>query len=168
MNELNISPLLKELRLNYGMSQQALAASAQVSLPTIQKIESGFANLTIDVLDRILKAFGYELKMVSKDIDIDELVSLGLPLISKKHKQYESSFDMLKKNVLGLIPVYKTLDNRTQEALQSLILALSLHYPQLYKTHFAKSIVDKWKPQKITGRHIKLYRIAKVRLAEYL
>jgi len=44
---------LKQLRHDFKLSQVELAQESGVSLPTIQKIESGRANPTLDVMEKI-------------------------------------------------------------------------------------------------------------------
>ncbi len=58
---------------------------------------------------------------------------------------------------------------RKVEALQALLLALWIHYPTFYRSLRQKHAqVKHWLPDEITGRHIKLKRIAAAALATYL
>ncbi|MBC6992282.1 helix-turn-helix domain-containing protein [Hymenobacter sp. BT491] len=52
---------LRDLRQRKGLSQQALADEADVSRPTVQRIETGHMSATIDVLASLSRALGLSL-----------------------------------------------------------------------------------------------------------
>ncbi len=67
--------------------------------------------------------------------------------------------------------VLKTsLNSKEKEALESFLLALQMHFPSFFKSnifpHF--KLHPLLKLRNITGKHIKLKRIAHARLATYL
>lgn len=160
---------IKNLRLSQGLSQQALASKAGVSLPTLQNIEAGKANPTIEVINKLLSALGAEIKISLKKPDIDILAAMGLPITSSKKPRFRSTLELLKQQIFAFAAQDSSqIAEREREAFQALLMALALHYPDLYKKNFKKSSADAFLPLKPTGRHIKLYRIAKAKIAEYL
>ncbi len=66
----------KDLRL----SQVALSARSGVSLPTLQRIESGKANPSLSTLESLVSALDLELSCNDVSVDWDELAAYGLPL----------------------------------------------------------------------------------------
>jgi transcriptional regulator with XRE-family HTH domain len=63
---MNIGNLIKELRLDRGLSQQDLAKFSKVPFATINKLEQNKANVTIGTLQKVLSVFGYELMGMKK------------------------------------------------------------------------------------------------------
>ena len=51
---------------------------------------------------------------------------------------------------------------------RALLLALTTHYPAAARSVCAAPAIDALVPRRITGRDIKLSRIARARLSEYL
>ena len=62
-----IGKTIRRYRQNKEMSQEALARAANLSLPTIVKIESGETpNPSIDTVQKIAKAFGVSIDDLMK------------------------------------------------------------------------------------------------------
>ena len=62
-----IGKTIRKYRQEKGMSQEALARAADLSLPTIVKIESGETpNPSIDTVQKIAKAFGVSIDNLMK------------------------------------------------------------------------------------------------------
>jgi len=62
-----IGKTIRRYRQNKEMSQEALARAADLSLPTIVKIESGETpNPSIDTVQKIAKAFGVSIDDLMK------------------------------------------------------------------------------------------------------
>lgn len=55
---------IRELRKREGLTQQALGERLNVSRQAISKVELGEENVTIERLQRIMKALGYQVKLV--------------------------------------------------------------------------------------------------------
>ena len=74
---MSMGDLIKELRTERGLSQQELSKFSNVPFTTINKLENGKANVTIDTLERILAVFSYELtgkkKASNNKSDLKEL-----------------------------------------------------------------------------------------------
>ncbi|MCG1010912.1 helix-turn-helix transcriptional regulator [Salinicoccus sp. ID82-1] len=62
-NRLDISVMIVYLRDEYNLSQHELAEKAGVAKSTIARIENGSVNTTVQMLDRIAKSVGKELKI---------------------------------------------------------------------------------------------------------
>jgi transcriptional regulator with XRE-family HTH domain len=161
------------MRNDMGLSQTELAALSKVSLPTIQNIEAGKANPSLSVVKSLSDALGLEVKVKLSEPDWDLLVNCGLPLISeKKRAQGAPNADMLaqliRKACVFTLQAGQ-IDRRKKEALQALLLAIQTHYPTYFKLSFRKcSAVQDVFPKKITGRIIKLKRIALSHISQYL
>ena len=57
--------LIRELRKNSGLTQRGLAVSAKVNRSTLRSIEAGDVAGDIDVVERLLAVFGYELEALN-------------------------------------------------------------------------------------------------------
>ena len=69
----NPSALLREARVNAGLTQAALAERLGVSQPSIAALERPGANPTVRTLERILSAVGLELTTSERRLpDVDE------------------------------------------------------------------------------------------------
>ena len=53
---------LRALRKQRGLSQQALADEADISWPTVQRVEAGNQSATLEVLAALAQALGISLK----------------------------------------------------------------------------------------------------------
>jgi transcriptional regulator with XRE-family HTH domain len=55
---------LRELRKQRGLSQQALADEADISWPTVQRVEAGTQSPTLDVLGALARALQLPLALL--------------------------------------------------------------------------------------------------------
>ncbi len=166
---MELGKLLREWRTDAGMTQHELAIQAQVSLPTIQNLERNLGNPTLDLLTRIGRCLGFSFLPQENSIDWESLASHGLAISQDKNAVTTvKSLHRLHVELISAFRQFKNLKEREREALESLIIAIRLYFPNLYKQYFSKSLVHLYYPKKITGRHIKLSRISKAKLAEYL
>lgn len=172
-----IPGLVRERRRAMGMSQGELAAVSGVSMPMIQLIESGKSNPTVPVCRKILRALGLEIAIRST-FTWDDLAAHGGPLFSAskpirpaKTRDSRTLQTTLLEACLQLEGDDKdgTLDPRKKEAVESMLLAYRLHYPSRYARLEKKSpLIRRFGLFRITGRHIKLKRIALEYMREYL
>ena len=65
MNKFHI--FLADARKGQGISQAGLSRLAGVSQPHISEIEGGSTSVTIDVVERLLEALGYEVVYRAKE-----------------------------------------------------------------------------------------------------
>lgn len=153
------------------MTQSELVQRSGRSLPTIQGMESGRANPSLSTLESVLEPLGMRLRIEERPADWDVLCALGLPLSSHKVARVVPHADLLAAQVLAAArDLARSGDGgREAEALQALVLALVHHFPTFHRTRLAgsphvRSLVER----PVSGRVIKLERIARSALAEYL
>lgn len=173
---MNIAMLLKHRRLEMGLSQVALAAESGVSLPSIQLIEAGRGNPSWETLEKLFHVVELSVRIDPIPFSIEEGVKLGLPLSSdtvafSNTSDAQDLVSYLRKAALYLKST--RIELRLGEAIRALILALLTHYPGFLKKHFSrdflKSLNEQVKvPSHQKGRLIKLQRMARARLGEYL
>jgi len=59
---------IKNRRKELGITQPHLAELAQVSINTLYKLERGYGNPSVDVLNRLIDVLGMELKLEVKNL----------------------------------------------------------------------------------------------------
>lgn len=178
MSYMDTDTLLKELkkiRAELGITQIDLAHQAHVSLPTIQNIEAARANPAIQTLQSLASQLGLEFKLNVKQTNWDLFAFYGAPLMVQQLPRRDrlSSIEMLqclRESCLELKYHPEIQDReRKLEATQAFLLALQGHYPTFFKKYCMPSeLISKIVPKHISGRLIKLKRIASARLADYL
>lgn len=67
MARTSLSNTVKELRKEYGLTQEDLALKSGVGLCFIRNLEQGKATLRMDKVNQLLDLFNYELKAMPKD-----------------------------------------------------------------------------------------------------
>lgn len=164
---------LRKLRSDFGYSQTKLSHKSKVSLPTIQNIEAGKANPTIDILEKIIKAFGYRLKLEPLEFNINVAIDLGVPLTRNLSFTYN-----FKPNAKLLIDEVKKwhhvfmincLNEREEIALVSFLMALNDHFYAFYQDEISSPLFNKKISEyRKSGKAIKLRRIALTNLSKYL
>jgi transcriptional regulator with XRE-family HTH domain len=176
----NINEIIKTKRRDLGLSQSQLAFEAGVSLPTIQNIEAGKANLSQSTLEDILVVLGLKLQVAVVGMDWDKVVSLGVPLTGSKELP-QSSISTAKEFIMSLDDFLKSLSMRKEEMLKSsrnweaftaFLWALDTHYSKilgrLRYSKKAKSILSQNLELFEIGRLIKLRRIALANIGGFL
>lgn len=170
-----ISTLIKTRRRHLGLTQTELAMQSELSLPTIQNIEAARANPSWEVLSRLGNVLGLEATLQNRKPDWPLLARAGVP-ISEETEEINEMPIQLQDVVRELILATEQLGRETgsdherdKEAIQSYLLALKLHFPRRFEKAVSSiETLVKWMPKEISGRHIKLARIAKARIAQYL
>ena len=163
-------------RRGLGLTQGELAARAGVSLATIQAMEAGRANPALGTMERILGVLGMELCVEVAGVDWDMLAALGVPISgAKRGGDIAPTKQLLLKHLrralahVGSGRALRDGDQRKAEALAATMLAFRRHFPTLYEKHFGRSTeVEELVQGLMSGRTIKLTRMATSRLAEYL
>ena len=164
-------------RRDLGLTQTEAAVLAGVSLATVQNIEAGRANPSVGTLGRILGALGMECRVCSLAADWDALAALGVPLLQTGQPSKPVRPSLLVPHLrLAMVELARPASGGTSgntgrklEAVQATLLALKHHFPTFYGRHFARAPVAEalW-PRDCSGRLVKLSRLAKQALAEYL
>lgn len=67
MARTSLSVTVKELRKEYGLTQEDLALKSGVGLCFIRNLEQGKATLRMDKVNQLLDLFNYELTATPKD-----------------------------------------------------------------------------------------------------
>jgi len=134
-------------------------------------MECGRANPSLTTLESVLEPLGLRLGIEERPADWDVLCALGLPLSEDMVVRVVPQGDLLVAQIrLASRDLVRAGNGeRKTEALQALLLALAHHFPSLYRTRLAgsrhvRSIIER----PVTGRVVKLGRIARSALAEYL
>jgi transcriptional regulator with XRE-family HTH domain len=163
--------LVKQARLIQGMTQFELAVESGISLPTIQNIEAGKANPSIEVLTKIFSALGLNLTFEVPPFDLERAINFGVPLLSKKmNAKGEVTKELLKKECRKwLYHLHEsTLTPRESIALISFFMAIKDHWPTFFseiKSSFLEDLIEKYRKN---GQCIKLRRIGIANLSRYL
>ncbi len=165
---------IRRQRLGLGFTQAEVARRSGVSLATLQNIEAGRANPAFSTLSKVLHEIALTPRCQAVEPDWDALCRLGLPLsAARSSRTVRGSADRL---IRELAPALTALScdtvgetSREAEALQALLLALRLHFPDFFAARFSRSSLA-WRmaTRAPDGRVTKLYRIARAALAEYL
>jgi len=171
MNDL--ATVLSTRRELMGLTQGSLASASGVSLPTIQNLEAGKGNPSLQVLVPLLRSLGLEMELRHSPYDWDRLADLGAPLEERaKTAPSPRSLTLLIQNMkLAAVELKSHPEgrNRHQEALQALLIALRDHFPAVYAKHCASSrLLVALTQVPLNGKIIKLRRQALARLVEYL
>jgi len=163
--------LIRQVRVLQGMTQFELAVESGISLPTIQNIEAGKANPSLEVISKIFNALGLGFKFEILPFDIKRAILLGVPLLSKNNNSKDKATkEELKKECRkwNYHLHESTLTPRESVALISFFMALKDHWPSFYseiKTSLIEELIDK---NRKNGQCIKLRRIAVANLSRYL
>lgn len=176
---LQLHTLIKKLRTEHGLTQAKLSQLSKISLPSIQNIERGLGNPEWNTITALLDALELEPQFISKKPDWELLATLGTPITSAqktshKFKNIHPTADLLLSELKKAAQELQQnphvfLSERKTEALQSLLLSIKSHFPTFFKKNIASSpLLMELDPKKITGKMIKLKRIALTKLATYL
>jgi len=169
---MNLAETIKTRRILYGLSQVELAVLANVSLPTVQNIESARANPSLETMTQLLDRLDLRLVLSQSEYDLDRLNRIGVPLMALRNqeKMVLSSKALLQEVIRAACCLQETreIHGREVEAFESYLLALQTHYPAVYDKACRSEAVTSLVPHNITGKHIKLRRIAVRSLSEIL
>lgn len=170
---MNYAAFLRDRRRLYGLTQVELAAKSRVSLPTVQNLETGKGNPSVEVLEKLGSTLGFHLKFEIQSPDWSLLAAHGLPLLQLEttdpgHREHRERLIREVLIALGWL-AYHPEAHREGEALQAYLLAMRDHFGTFYRSNFAKShSANRLLSLPMTGRVIKLRRLAITSLAEWL
>jgi len=164
--------LIRSRRNLIGLTQFQLACEAGLSLAHIQNIESGKANPSFDVLNKIFKPLGLEFSIVPRKIDWNYLSSIGFPLAAPK--MVKSKIDLVKivrslRELAGFLSQTHEGYERERLSFEAFLFTIKHDYPHFFEKHFENSeLVLNFLPRNITGDHLKLRRLILEKIASYL
>ena len=177
---MSIGEELKKQRQALQLSQSHLSQLSGLSLASIQNMEAGKANWSISNLAAVLEVLGFELKLETRLPEWDRLIDFGLPVLAEGARERAGylPIECLERLLVGACAQLLRQTNqqgaaylREKEALQALLMALQEHYPSFYRQHLSNYKILKVfypRPEEMSGKLIKLRRIAKDQLARYL
>lgn len=176
--------IIKEKRQRLGLTQVEVSAKAGIALPTLQILETGRSNPSIETLEKLGKILGFSVELKIQACNWDRLIELGLPLLAEKPstraknktKRPHSTVHLATELRAGIEELAQLkgesstdeTSERKKEALSATLLAVSEHYPTYFKREFGRNSEALKLIENPTGRIIKLKRIALSTLCEYL
>lgn len=163
---------LKAVRQNYSISQVKLAHESGVSLPTIQNIEAGKANPTIEVLEKLLRVFGLQFQIGVPEFDPHRASAFGVPIMADSSKAVvivnQGTLKIETRRWHQLLQDQK-LSEREEVSIIAFLKALKDHYRTYYKNEIITPLFEKMiEKYSGDGRVIKLRRIALSNVSRYL
>ncbi|MBI1860440.1 MAG: helix-turn-helix transcriptional regulator [Deltaproteobacteria bacterium] len=167
---MNALLVLREARKERGLSQVQLAALSGVSLPTIQNIEANKTNPTLEILEKLAAPLGLAIRLESVTPGWDLLAACGVPILSRdKNSGYPSAESLIRQLLLATRELSDEGETRKKEAIQATLLALRDYFPSFFSKYLSRSpLIQKQIPTDLSGRVIRLRRIAIENLSRYL
>ncbi|MFM8269420.1 MAG: helix-turn-helix domain-containing protein [Pseudomonadota bacterium] len=154
-------------RKRLGLSQSELAFQSKVSLPTIQKLEAGTGNPSLETMEALLLVLGYSISFHPREADWEFLQACGLPLTGHFNQAIKPNKERLQQEIRLALTTLKE-EGRKKESLLALLLALKTHYPSIYKPLEKSELVRDAEIQLNQPKLIKLKRIALSKLSKFL
>lgn len=170
---MDLRSLIKEKRRLMGYTQMKLAVLAKVSLPTIQNLELGKGNPTLELLKKIGKPLNYSFQYTSQEPQWALLEHCGLPIHPEQEKWAKTKITPLELAFQLKLAIHfceqKKTEERLKEAVVSLIWAIQHHYPTYYayclESAETKTLLIKYP---LKGRILKLMKMASSGLSHIL
>ncbi len=155
---------LKAKRKSMGLTQFELAVASGVSLPSIQKLETGRGNPSLNTLISLGHVLGFTLIFHQTEQDWEFLRSVGLPIAGETPKIPED-FSTMKLVTVIRRSIDSAPEGRLRDALWGLILAIKRYFPGIWGQHFPDLKI----PEDLDeNRLLKLSRLAASRLCHCL
>jgi len=168
--------ILSFQRKALGISQSELAFQSGLSLPTIQKLEAGSGNPSLETLEALLPHLGYRFRFEPRGADWEYLKACGLPLTSSHEERVKTKYKarlqpqkLLTEIRAALVEIASSeSESRKKEALLALLLALKIHYPPLYQKLRRSQLLSQFEKYDDNPKLIKLKRLALSGLSKFL
>lgn len=148
-----------------------LATQSGISLPTIQNIESGKANPSLDILTRVLHVLGLEIKVSAPGFQAETAILLGVPLSTNQLTTLiKPSRSRLVIEARKWAHYFRenVFSEREALAMTSFLCALKDHWPSIYHEIECPLFNKLISISRNNGHLIKLRRIAVANLSRYL
>ena len=175
---MDVSFFVKGNRKTLGFSQVELAGLAGIALPTLQQLEAGVSNPSLETIERLGRVLGCVLEFQPRPCNWDRLAAWGLPLMVTgplcSHPAVFSKEDLwlelrcAVREISALSQGELAQNERKYLALSAILVALSDHFPAVFKANFGKNTEAKVLLTQKSSKVIKLRRLALSRLAEVL
>lgn len=164
---LALSEIVRTARENHGYSQVRLAAISAVSLPTIQNVEAGKGNPSLEIIDKLTSALGLKIRIDKEPPNWPLLAMCGVPVHKDVKVEISPTLNMLVSQLK--LACAQELNGRETSAVQATLWAIASGYPSIYNSYFKQvPCIHRLYPHKISGPLIKLRRIALEILGTYL
>lgn len=127
---------IRQLRKQKKMTQFELAQSARIGIASLQNIESGKANPSLETLEKLLSALGYQLAITKMSSKSFQWTDLGLPLMDEQTLAPPKSGPQLRQEIQNLRVQHlaSLKDHRTKMAVAAFFSALKDHFPSIYSS----------------------------------
>lgn len=169
---MNIAEIIRKRRKIRGLSQIELAVKSGVSLPTIQLLEAGKGNPTLEVLKKLERTLGFTLEVREREPDWVLLQKWVLPVVGVGEQEISPEKPSPRKLLSQLSEAVEALsqieNERVAEGIAAALYALRRYYPLLFSYFFDEVEADRIFTQYPKGRMIKLSRVAGAKMAEVL
>ncbi len=169
---MNIAEIIRKRRKTHGLSQIELAVKSGVSLPTIQLLEAGKGNPTLEILKKLERALGFTLEVSEEEPDWALLQKWILPVTVVEDQEISPEKPLPKKLLSQLWDAVEALsqieDERVAEGVVAALYAFHRYYPLLFSYFFDEVGANRIFTHYSKGRMIKLSRIAGAKMAEVL
>ena len=163
--------IIKRARVDLGLTQMELASKSGISLPTIQNMESGKANPSLDILTRVLNALGLEIKISAPSFQLDRAILLGVPLSSSLPiSVMKPSRELLCLESIKWTHHFREnmFSEREKLAVTSFLCAIKDYWPTIYREIECQIFNKQIEATRNNGHLIKLRRMAIATLSTYL
>ena len=84
---MTVPELVRELRLDAGLSLRELAAVSELAVSTIHRTERGELHPTVDTLERVVSATGHRLRLDARPDSAGSVLGLSMVLRRELHDQ---------------------------------------------------------------------------------
>ena len=164
--------IIKQRKL-IGLNQSELAFQAGCCLATIQNIEAGVANPSIETLKVICEALGLEIEAQTSKVNWKRLCDYGLVTEEFSSNLLKSEnlnqFEFLKLLSLAVTEVKDLYDSNNRRALRALLFAIGEEFPKFFKKRFAKNLnIQNLLYKPMTPRELRLSESSRERLRLFL
>jgi transcriptional regulator with XRE-family HTH domain len=158
---------IRELRKKLNLTQFELAQMSQISLATLQNIESGRANPEYSTLNKILLSMGHRLIDQPAPLDLQKWISYGLPLMADPNVKLSAPQRLNFIRDFRLLQTEQILvtDERQLKSWLNFMIALRDHFPSIFKQN---GNFDSWIKKHNKFLNPKLRRISLNKLSEFL
>ncbi|MBI4042547.1 MAG: helix-turn-helix transcriptional regulator [Deltaproteobacteria bacterium] len=169
---MKLSEIIRKRRKARRLSQIELAVKSGVSLPTIQLLEGGRGNPTLEVLKKLERALGFTLEVSEEVPDWALLQKWILPVTLVEDQEISPEKPSPRKLLSQLWEAVEALgqieNERVAEGIAAALYALRRYYPLLFSYFSDGGMANRIFTQYSKGRMIKLSRIAGEKMAQVL
>ncbi len=170
---MDMAKLIKEKRKAKGYTQMKLAILANVSLPTIQNLELGKGNPTLELLKKIGSPLNTSFQYISQEPEWALLEKYGLPIHLVSEKKEKIKITPLELAIQLRLAIHLCTQKQEEERLKEAVAALTWAIHHYYPTYYSYCLENKETKLLLThyplkGRILKLMKMASSGLSRIL